>query len=409
MEHQLKKQKTVHQTQTKTSQNQQQTISSADLIQAITSNVFQHSDSSGYLVSPLNLLSPLLILLNGSAEKSRMELARFFGFQRNPTQEELQQLNKMVLKHFNYLSSNTTSLKLSNACIVKNSFYLKEEFKSLVESHGNLIHKDFSDPGAIVKFINTMIEEQTNNKIHGLLSDDDITEDTQMVITSALHLKTDWIHQFEAEDIFPLEFTNVLTDVKQTRDFICDKRSCFYIEQPTFKMVRLDCRDGFSVAFILPNLTKDMTPEEYDAVLHEKYDLRKYMSGGILNQSNRHHISLKFPKFKVENKVTLNDNLQKNKVCDIFSSNDADFTNMYNRADCNGRNLYVGIVKHKTMFEVTETGIEGAAATAVTMLLESYMMPPPAPKKQFHATRTFRYQVLYNCDTVVFDGVYSGE
>ena len=56
---------THHQTQhnsTKKIKLEKKTIPSVDLIQAITSNVFRQGDSNGYLISPLNLLAPLIVL-----------------------------------------------------------------------------------------------------------------------------------------------------------------------------------------------------------------------------------------------------------------------------------------------------------------------------------------------------------
>jgi serpin B len=75
------------------------------------------------------------------------------------------------------------------------------------------------------------------------------------------------------------------------------------------------------------------------------------------------------PKFRVEYSAVLNETLQALGIRRAFSASQADFSGI------GPSSLAIDQVLQKTYFDVTETGAEAAAVTAVTMMRASLARP----------------------------------
>ena len=72
-------------------------------------------------------------------------------------------------------------------------------------------------------------------------------------------------------------------------------------------------------------------------------------------------VLLKMPKFKIEYKASLNENLRLLGIEDAFDEENADFSAM----SMQSKELYVSEVVHKAFVETSEEGTEAAAATGI--------------------------------------------
>jgi len=107
----------------------------------------------------------------------------------------------------------------------------------------------------------------------------------------------------------------------------------------------------FSMTIILPKEDKNIN----DVIT----DLNKSTWQSLLNNLSKQKGTIHLPKFKIENKYSLNKNLI-NLGMGIAFSNQADFTNLYKKGG-----VKISEVKHKTFLKVDEEGTEAAAVTSV--------------------------------------------
>ena len=71
-------------------------------------------------------------------------------------------------------------------------------------------------------------------------------------------------------------------------------------------------------------------------------------------------------------------------------------------------NVYISKIAHSVFLKVNRHGMEGGAATfASSVSIPFSYCQRPEPIK-INVNRTFRYQVVYNDSSVIFDGVYNG-
>ena len=114
-------------------------------------------------------------------------------------------------------------------------------------------------------------------------------------------------------------------------------------------------------------------------------------------------IEVYLPKFKLEQKFSLNDNLKTMGMLLAFDEKFADFSGMADLIP--GQLLYISNVIHKAFVEVNEEGTEAAAATAVVMEEAGYQTS--SPKTVFRADHPFIFLIKDNrTGVILFLGRY---
>jgi serpin B len=94
-------------------------------------------------------------------------------------------------------------------------------------------------------------------------------------------------------------------------------------------------------------------------------------------------VRLTLPKFRVEYSALLNETLQALGIRRAFSTAQADFSGIVPSS------LAIDRVVQKTYFDVTETGAEAAAVTAITMMRTS--LPRPHKVRVMNVNRPFLF------------------
>ncbi|MFY9310450.1 MAG: serpin family protein [Bacteroidia bacterium] len=253
-----------------------------------------------------------------------------------------------------------------------------ENYKAQIE---NL---DFiQQPDNALKTINTWVESKTNNKIKDLLSPNHITKNTRLILTNAVYFKADWARPFEAEYTQDKDFTTASGE-KVKAKMMRQVKGFNYAETNEAQIVELPYKGReLSMVLILPK--KGQTISSVAAV-----------ASNFNQKGNGELVRVILPKFKVEAKYTLKEDLIKMGMSTPFSDK-ADFSNM-----SDSKELLIGQVIHQTFVDVNETGTEAAAATAVSMEAGS----APRQPKEFNADRPFIFMIKHNTTgAVLFTGV----
>ena len=130
---------------------------------------------------------------------------------------------------------------------------------------------------------------------------------------------------------------------------------------------------AFSMVAILP--ANDMDIDQ----LIEHLDNTTWQN--IVNNMRKQDVWLKFPRFKVECEIPLNNPVKNVGMQRIFTGGLANISDVP---------LFVSNIKQKTFVEVNETGTEAAAVTVVEIRETSALEPTQIP---FFANRPFLYLI----------------
>nr|CDQ04470.1 Bm8446 [Brugia malayi] len=114
-----------------------------------------------------------------------------------------------------------------------------------------------------------------------------------------------------------------------------------------------------------------------------------------VNEATNRSVSIKLPRFKVEEKRNLNSALQAIGITDAFSGN-ANFEELFS----NSLPISIGKIIHGGFIEVNEKGTESAAATIIE--LEDRM----GSSKIFNANQPFLFAIVKDLKTVLFLGQF---
>jgi serine protease inhibitor len=269
----------------------------------------------------------------------------------------------------------TTKLNIANSLWYKTGFPVKTDFLKVNSDYFNAYVKelDFSKSWA-VDTINNWCAKKTNNLIKKPL--DQIPSGAVMYLVNAIYFKGIWRKHFETKNTKEADFTNELnTAVKVNMMY---QKDTFAYAKDDFAQY-LDMPYGnkaFSMTVILPNEGKS-TDDVLNNLTTTNWNNR------LQNMSTR-EVEVYLPRFKTQNKFTLNDPL-KNMGMNLAFAGSANFTNI---ADTN---LQISRVLHDTYVEVTEEGTEAVAVTVVEIIATA--MPVPEPTPVFKVNKPFAFVI----------------
>jgi serpin B len=341
------------------------------------------SGDENVFFSPYSITTALGIAYEGARGQTASEMAQVLNFPAdNSTRWD------MMKSYQDYFSrvSDSYNLSTANAYWLKENQDLKEIYRNAIESyylaHGEEL--DFAgDPSGSAETINAWVEEQTNGKIRDLISPSMIVPATYLILTNAIYFKSDWKYQFNdtatENSAFHLE-GGIDTDTQMMHMHDAEI-SLNYSENDDVQLLQLPYKDGALSMYIL-------LPKDYDiGALESKLD-NEYL-GSMMEDLSPEEVNLYMPKFKFEQKYTLNQMLIDMGMPTAFSDC-ADFSGM-----TDSTSLKIGFVIHQSYVDVNEEGTEAAAATAVGMEATG-INPHPQPQPiLFNADHPFIFFIQH--------------
>jgi serpin B len=265
--------------------------------------------------------------------------------------------------------NNFYNLSVANALWAQENYPFEQDYFSTVSEYygGEATNLDFvNDAGNSRTIINDWVESRTNDRIKDILPVGIPTPLTRMILTNTIYFKSNWSSIFETELTKTENFT--LDSGNQVQTEIMHQGRYFnYGETDYLQMLEMDYL-GFDLSMLIL-LPKDVLLADLEASLStENLDAWK-------DSMERKEVIVSFPKFKFETKYILAEDLKAMGMPTAFKYPDADFTGMSPTDE-----LYIDEVIHQTFIEVTESGTEAAAATAVVMGATGAPGDPPPPK-----------------------------
>jgi len=354
-----------------------------NLIQKEKSNIF---------FSPYSIFSAMAMVYEGALGKTADEIKAVFHF------PEANILKTNFAKLYGELNQKKDfELKTANALWLQKDYPFLSSYLTLLEKYygGKARNLDFvNETEKSRQMINQYIEEETNKKIKDLIPKGSISPMTRLVLTNAIYFKGVWFWQFDEkmtnnQKFFIRPDFSVEIPMMNMRP---EKAEFNYYEDETVQVLEMPYKgEKIVMIVILPRQMlsgRDLLSFE-SSLTEEK--LKTYQTK--MEKTKLDAIAL--PKFKLETKYFLNENLIDLGMPTAFSGR-ADFSKITGKKD-----FSISTVIHQAFVEVDEKGTEAAAATAVIMVKSAMGKPP----KIFRADHPFLFYILdKETGTILFFG-----
>ncbi|QUQ67969.1 serpin family protein [Kutzneria sp. CA-103260] len=208
------------------------------------------------------------------------------------------------------------------------------------------------------KLINTDVAETTRGLIPELIPPGSIRPTTVAALVNALYLKVAWQHRFADSGTTPRPFHAPTGTYKPATMRQTERLG--YAHRDGWQIVTLPAAGAVDAMVLLPDEPLTVAEPALDAG-----KLRE-----LLGTTSSQRVQLTMPKINVSTRASFKHPLLDLGVRTPFVAGQAGLTRL-----CPDPRLYVDDVLHESVLKFDEQGLEGAAATAVTMRMMSMAVP----------------------------------
>ena len=342
------------------------------------------------LISPLSIEIALAMTSNGAKNKtlSEMETVLFGGASRET-------FNAYYKSYVANLTGNEkVTINLANSIWVnayRGDVDVKQAFLQTNANYYNAAAYKAPFNNDTLADLNGWVKKETSGLIDKIL--DNLTPDEIMYLINATSFDAEWASKFEAEYTSDGTFTFENGSTKQMK----------MMPGKVFEYLENDFATGFikryygnRYAFVA------MLPKKGATVAETVNKLDASTIYSFFTGAKEYPTYIRVPKYKVEYEEEIIPALSALGMKDLFSPTACDLGDL---AVSPAGNVYVDLVKHKTMIEVDEEGTKAAAVTIVGVR-DGAAMPDPETK-YVYLDRPFVYFIVdTNTNTPLFMGTY---
>ncbi|KAM0042008.1 putative Serpin family protein [Helianthus debilis subsp. tardiflorus] len=328
---------------------------------ALATHLLSNEQDSNVVFSPLSIQVALSVLSAGCKGET---LDQLLAFLKADTTDDLNSLYLQLVSSI--LADGSPGggpiLSFVNAVWVGENFHLKPCFKQVVDTVYRAACKQV-DFHKVARKVNSWAKKETHGLIKEVITAEEVSDDTMLILANAIYFKGTWSQQFETSLTEEGDF-HLLNGNKVKVPFMTNNEiNQFVHEYDDFKVLGLPYSHGqdkrkFTMYFYLSD-AKDGLPSLINKI-------------GSTSNFFDHHIPHKkvrvreffIPKFKIEFGFEASDMLKKLGLVLPFKVGDG-FTEMVDSPV--GKGLYVSTIVHKSLVEVNEEGTEAAAVTVCSM------------------------------------------
>jgi serine protease inhibitor len=351
--------------------------------------LINNDERGNFFISPLSVGYALGMTYNGAAGETKAGIKNTLDYG-SLTDKEINQSYLNLTRQLRGMDKKV-AMEIANSVWYTQELQIKKPFKNILKEYydAEATALNFGNP-ASKDIINKWIEDKTLGKIKDML--DQIPPDAVMYLVNAIYFKADWTFQFDKsatkKEPFKLEGGGeVMVDMMFSKGV-----EVSYLVKEKFTYIEIPYGNGqFKFTILLP---------------HQGYSVDDVFTGldahqlkNLSSQAGKNTVELKLPKFKLEYKKLLNDDLSEMGMARAFSEKEAEFPDFFELSEP----PYISRVLHQAFLEVNEEGSEAAAATIVEIEVTSY---PGDPKPQrITIDRPFGFFIFEkHTNTVLFAG-----
>ena len=218
------------------------------------------------------------------------------------------------------------------------------------------------DPEGARQDVNADVERTTHGLIRDLVPDGLISRDTRAVVVNALWLRASWTKAFERSATRPRPFRAPAGEVEVPT--MRTTRQLPYARRDGWTVVTVPAGEGVVADVLLPD----------GALAPAEAALDAERLAALLAAVRPTEVALELPRVTVRGQASLAAPLAALGLPTLFSRH-ADLSGITGGVE----GLTVDAAVHKAVLTLDETGLEGAAATAVMMTRLAAMTSPPRP------------------------------
>nr|XP_026486009.1 uncharacterized protein LOC113393377 [Vanessa tameamea] len=342
--------------------------------------------------SLLFLLAPLGLYTKGDSEQ------QIFKALNLPSRSLIRSTIPLYLDQFNY--QKNVSLDLAARVYVNVQYKLTKAFeqdtKNLFKAKAQNL--DFSKSVQAAKTINDWVELITKNLIKNLVSPDNLSVDTRLVLVNAIYFQGDWQYPFQKERTQKQSFyvnknknvtVNMMNQIGSFKYAEIKKSNIQVIELPYVNR-------NLSFVVCLPK-SKDGIEDLISTFGDPSFSVLK----SAIKSLKYKRVDVSIPSMEATTTTDLKYVLSQLQVTGIFSPEKANLDGILEKSE----KIFVSSATQKATIIVTETGTEAAAANAIIVGVTSVV--EPVEIITFLADHPYAYFILYK-GTPIFSGIYRG-
>ncbi|EDW42105.1 serine protease inhibitor 88Ea [Drosophila sechellia] len=380
-----------------------------DFSLALMKQIREMYPSGNLFFSPFSTYNALLLAYFSSSEQTEHELAQALNLGWASSKQQVL-VSYTLAKRQDEFRWRQSPMELSSAnrIFVDRSINVSNKFNTLL--YGTTKQLDFkNEPENGLRVINDWIADKTHNQIRDMLSSQEITSRTMLVLANAAYMKGQWLSQFKVEETALKPF--FINEREQEMVHMMHKTGTFKMtidEGVQSQIIKLpyrtiykskethistpETKSDISMIIILPYSNKISVNHVISRLNADS--LKKWFERAMPQE-----IELSLPKFQFEQRLELTPILSGMGVNTMFSSNVT-----FGDLTADPISLAIDEVQHLAKIKVDEVGSTAAAAT---ILFVSRSARQPDPTK-FNCNHPFVF-LIYDekVDTILFAGVYS--
>lgn len=350
------------------------------------------NNTDNVVFSPLNIMSSLMILANGTNGDSQKEIFDFIAKSYNSDAKTVEEFNELHKKISNNICNldKTTTLSFNNALWVNES-----DNGNIIQSFQSALTQNFMADMFPVNDLaskNTMdnINQWFGNNTSGLIKKflkNPLPKDTKMYLGSSLYYKGQWKIPFDRSNTKKENFTNI-DGSQSTVDMMNAEQKLNAAIFNGGKLTILPFGNGaFKLAIILPE--EGHTFKECMEVLKTREFLK------VSTATNKYLIKIKLPKINIEDETDVCGMLSNLGIKSILDSETADFSNAFK-----SEKFYLSNIKHVVKFEMNEEGAQAAAVTVGSLKDTANIFESAYDGMEFFADKPFMF-MIYETSSLV--------
>ncbi|TDH13363.1 hypothetical protein EPR50_G00056850 [Perca flavescens] len=315
------------------------------------------ADSQGKNIffSPASVSVALAALSVGARGETHRQLFSGLGFNSSLlTQTDVDQAFQRFLQRANNTSQEDASE--GTAVFVDNRFKPKPEFlQTLKQSYfADGFNVDFNQTTESADTINKYVEEKTNGKIDKLV--EKLDPNTVMYLISYIYYKGKWATPFDPkltkQDDFNVDDNTKVPVLMMNLE---DSFNTYHDRELNTMVLQLPFNSSYSMLLMLPDVMATL----------ENAIGPKHVSKWLKAMMRPRRLDVYIPKFSIKTSYNLNDVLSEMGMTDMFGGG-GNFRGIYE-----DKSLEVSQVVHKATLDVDEAGATAAAATGISIAVNS--------------------------------------
>jgi serpin B len=348
-----------------------------------------------FFYSPFSISSAFGMCYAGANNLTADEMAKVLYFDKN---------NAAFHQKLTGIQNSVCVEKEQRKIQLANSIWIQEKLP-LLPNYTDLMLNTYRSENKRVDFyreadecrlkINKWVANKTNKLIKDLLPEGSLDKNTRMVLVNALYFKMKWAFEFDEKQIAEHKFYEDKETFKEI-PFMLNNQNYRMNEQKDFVALEIPYIEGKQSMLILLPKKKDGLSD-----MEQKMSEKKLVE--VISELKYQNVMLFLPEWKQESAFSVSKNLKDLGMKTAFEDV-ADFSKMMDFSKKNAVKLKISDVLHKAVIDVTASGTEAAAATAIIMS-ECDAVVEKKTVKVFKADHPFMYFIRdHETGSILFMG-----